>query len=207
MSRQKETFYRIRLFIFTAILLIVSIICLLSNRDCKKVSSEEFSSSEEETEQLTDRFEEPTTEEETEEPTTTNIRAVKLSAEEENMLLKIAMAEAEGEPTEGKALVMLVILNRVADKHFPDTIEEVIFQKSVKANGRVSYQFSPTKPNGRYYTTEPNDDCFKALEMVYEGWDESYGALYFDASKGNKETWHTRTLEFLFIFEGHRFFR
>ena len=44
-------------------------------------------------------------------------------------LAKIAMAEAESEDTEGKALVMLVVLNRVWDDEFPDTIEEVIFQK------------------------------------------------------------------------------
>ena len=44
------------------------------------------------------------------------------------------MAEAESEDTEGKALVMLVVLNRVWDDEFPDTIEEVIFQKG---------QFSP----------------------------------------------------------------
>lgn len=42
------------------------------------------------------------------------------------LLEKIAMAEAESEDTEGKALVMLVVLNRVWDARFPDTIEEVI---------------------------------------------------------------------------------
>ena len=49
-------------------------------------------------------------------------------AEESEMLLRIAMAEAEGESVEGKALVMLVVLNRVWSDKFPDTIEEVIFQ-------------------------------------------------------------------------------
>ena len=66
------------------------------------------------------------------------------------MLMKIAMAEAEGESVEGKALVMLVVLNRVWSDAFPDTIEEVIFQPR---------QFTPAVPGGRYYTTEPDDGC------------------------------------------------
>lgn len=41
---------------------------------------------------------------------------LKWSNKDSNILLKIAMAEAEGEGTEGKALVMRVVLNRVEDK-------------------------------------------------------------------------------------------
>lgn len=51
-------------------------------------------------------------------------------ADEEEILLKVAMAEAEGESTEGKALVMLVVLNRVWSDGFPDSIGEVVFQKN-----------------------------------------------------------------------------
>ena len=60
-------------------------------------------------------------------------------AEDAYLLEKIAMAEAEGEGVEGKALVMLVVLNRVWSDRFPDTIEEVIFQRS--SSGVL--QFSP----------------------------------------------------------------
>lgn len=52
------------------------------------------------------------------------------SAADRELLAKIAMAEAESEPIEGKALVMLVVLNRVQSEDFPDTIEEVIFQEN-----------------------------------------------------------------------------
>lgn len=117
--------------------------------------------------------------------------------DEAEMLMKIAMAEAEGESTEGKALVMMVVLNRVWSDSFPDTIEEVIFQKN---------QFSPVREGGRYYTTEPNEDCKKALEMVMGGWDESQGALYFEAVR-NGDSWHSRNLEFLFQYGGHKFYR
>lgn len=56
------------------------------------------------------------------------IHSMDFDADDAYMLEKIAMAEAESEDTEGKALVMLVVLNRVWDARFPDTIEEVIMQ-------------------------------------------------------------------------------
>jgi len=37
--------------------------------------------------------------------------------------------EARGEPKEGKYAVASVTLNRVASKHYPDTVCEVVFQK------------------------------------------------------------------------------
>lgn len=117
-------------------------------------------------------------------------------AEESYMLMKIAMAEAEGESVEGKALVMLVVLNRVWSDGFPDTIEEVIFQPG---------QFSPVREGGRYYTTEPDEECREALEMVMNGWDESHGALYFESCENS--SWHSENLEFLFQVGNHKFYR
>lgn len=116
------------------------------------------------------------------------------------MLAKIAMAEAEGESIEGKALVMLVVLNRVKSNEFPDTVSEVILQ--CKGD---TYQFTPVK-NGRFDRVEPNEDCWKALEMVELGWDESQGALYFEACT-TKSTWHSRNLTPLFICGGHQFYK
>lgn len=119
-----------------------------------------------------------------------------LNEREKYLLAKIAMAEAEGEDTEGKALVMKVVLNRVSDKQFPDTIEDVIYQPR---------QFSPIG-NGRFDKVEPNDDCYKALEMVNEGkWDESQDALYFE-SRSNS-TWHQDNLEYLFKHGNHYFYK
>lgn len=118
------------------------------------------------------------------------------SGEDSEMLMKIAMAEAEGESVEGKALVMLVVLNRVWSENFPDTIEEVIFQPR---------QFSPVKEGGRYYTAEPDEDCYRALLMVMYGWDESYGALYFESCDGS--SWHSENLDFLYQVGNHKFYK
>lgn len=117
-------------------------------------------------------------------------------AEDAERLMQIAMAEAEGESTAGKALVMLVVLNRVWSDEFPDTIEEVIFQPG---------QFSVTEEGGRYYTTEPDEGCREALYLVNMGWDESQGALYFESCKS--DSWHSRNLEYLFQEGNHRFYR
>lgn len=107
-------------------------------------------------------------------------------ADESYLLAKIAMAEAESESTEGKAMVILVVLNRVFSPEFPDTIEEVIFQDG---------QFSPIK-SGRWDAVEPDTDCWAALDLVYAGWDESEGALYFEA-EWNENTWHKDNLKFI----------
>lgn len=119
------------------------------------------------------------------------------SRNEAYMLSRLAMAEAEGEPLEGKAWVIMVVLNRVESPDFPDTVEEVIFQPE---------QFSSVW-DGRYDAVEPNEDCRLALEMVIEGWDESYGALYFEAVSNDTDTWHSRNLQYIETVGNHDFYR
>ena len=117
-------------------------------------------------------------------------------AEDAYMLAKIAMAEAESEDTKGKALVMLVILNRVWSDEFPDTIEGVIFQDG---------QFSPIS-NGRYDEVEPDTDCYRALQLIQiDGWDESHGATYFESK--SESNWHSEHLTFLFQHGKHYFYK
>lgn len=119
------------------------------------------------------------------------------SAEEDTILLQIAMAEAEGEGVEGKALVMCVVLNRVWSAGFPNSIEAVVFQKN---------QFSPVAPGGRYYTVTPDAECYEALDMIKRGWDESEGATFFEAYY-NSSTWHRDNLQRLFQYGNHIFYK
>ena len=113
------------------------------------------------------------------------------------LLARLAMAEAESEDTESKALVIRTVLNRVEsdNAYFPDTVSEVIFQKDA---------FTPTR-NGRFDKVEPNEDCYAALELIKDGWDESHGALYFERTT-KAETWHSRNLEKLFVHGNHTFY-
>lgn len=119
-------------------------------------------------------------------------------SEEENYLLaKIAMAEAEGCNTQTKALIIMCVLNRVKSNEFPDTIKEVIFQKN---------QFSPID-NGRWDKVEPNKDCYEAVKAVAEAkYDYSGGAIYFESCE-NENNWHSRNLEFLYKSEEMRFYK
>lgn len=117
------------------------------------------------------------------------------SPEDSYLLAKIAMAEAEGEDTEGKALVMLVVLNRVKADGFPDSVEDVIYQ---------ARQFSPVA-SGKFDRVEPDADCWQALSMIeLDGWDESMGATYFESE--SESTWHEEHLEFLFQHGNHYFY-
>lgn len=134
---------------------------------------------------------------ETEAPEQTVIDNLGWVAGDDEILLKISMAEAEGEDAEGKALVMLVVFNRVWSDDFPDNIEAVVFQKN---------QFSPVKDGGRYYTAEPDEDCYAALALIKGGWDESMGALYFESEK-NADNWHSNNLTYLFQHGNHRFYK
>ncbi|MCD7824581.1 MAG: cell wall hydrolase [Clostridiaceae bacterium] len=134
-------------------------------------------------------------EEATQEPYKSKIGSMDWSEEESYLLAKIAMAEAESEDTEGKALVMLVVLNRVWNDEFPDTIEEVIYQ---------SGQFSPIA-NGRFDKVEPDADCWAALDLIMlDKWDESMGATYFESK--SESTWHSEHLKFLFQHGNHYFY-
>lgn len=112
---------------------------------------------------------------------TASVRSTDWDAEESYLLAKLAMAEAESEDTEGKALVICVVINRVWDDRFPNTIEGVIYQDA---------------------------DCWEALEMVQiEHWDGSEGALYFERTPDDESsTWHSRHLEKLFVHGRHTFY-
>lgn len=112
------------------------------------------------------------------------------------LLAKLAMAESEAEPTETKALVILVALNRVHSDDFPDTVEDVIFE---------SGQFTPVW-DGRYDAVEPDAGCWDALDMVLDGWDGSRGALYFREATG-EPCWHNDSLEFLLTSGDTNFYR
>ena len=121
-------------------------------------------------------------------------RSVDLDSEDEDLLAKIAMAEAGCEDVEGKALVILTVMNRVESDEFPDTVSEVLYQEG---------QFSPVGDG--FDMVEPDNECYEALQLVQaEQWDESQGALYFESE--GKSSWHRNNLQFLFQHGNHCFY-
>lgn len=111
----------------------------------------------------------------TQQETTTTGNLQNYTEDELNILYRCIEAEATGEGLMGKILVCNVIMNRINDPRFPDTIKDVIFQK------KPCTQFTCTV-DGRYYsveiTEETKDAVYRAIEL---GEDYSQGALYFQS--------------------------
>ena len=123
--------------------------------------------------------------------------------EDYDTLTRIVEAEAGGEDENGKMLVACVVLNRVADEAFPDSVQEVVFQKSHGVT-----QFTPIS-DGRFYQVKVSEDTKEAVRRVLSGEDISQGALYFVSRKGadpDRMAWFDRHLTFLFAYGGHEFF-
>lgn len=74
------------------------------------------------------------------------------------VLSHIISAEAGNCSEDMMLSVGSVVLNRVADDRFPDSIEEVVFQEG---------QYAPTW-NGTYYD-EPTEDAVEAAKTLLEG--------------------------------------
>lgn len=110
-------------------------------------------------------------------------------------LAKVVHAEAGNQDIIGRALVARVVMNRVESETFPDTIKDVVFQKN---------QFSTTF-DGAFDKAEPTADDWQAVNMVMQGWDDSQGALFFEAKSNS--TWHRKNLKFLFQHQDHYFYK
>ena len=128
---------------------------------------------------------------------------IELTQEDYENLVRIVEAEAGGEDRMGKLLVANVILNRVADKQFPNTVTEVIFQQEEGV-----FQFSPIR-DGRFYNIRVSEETMEAVNAALYGEDPSSGALYFMArayADKEKAAWFDRNLTRLFSYGGHEFF-
>ena len=97
-----------------------------------------------------------------------------------NLLAKLIYGEARGEPYTGQVAVGAVVLNRVKSSSFPNTVAGVIYQ-----NGA----FDVVK-DGQINLT-PNATAKKAAQDALNGWDPSYGAIYYfnPATATNKWIW------------------
>ena len=97
-----------------------------------------------------------------------------------NLLARLIYGEARGESYTGQVAVGAVVLNRVRSSSFPNTISGVIYQKG--AFDAVS--------DGQINLT-PNSTAKKAAQDALNGWDPSYGAIYYfnPATATNKWIW------------------
>lgn len=99
-------------------------------------------------------------------------------------LAKIVYAEAFYDEDEGQQAVANVVLNRVDHPDFPDTIYDVIWQRTGK-----TWQFSPCGDGG--INREPDERAIENARIVLEGKrDLPSDVLYFYMpTNGNRKDW------------------
>lgn len=125
---------------------------------------------------------------------------IRYTDEDYEVLLRIVQAEAGVCDDKGKILVANVIINRVRSKKFPDSVTDVVYQRS---------QFSPVS-NGTINTcriTQQTRDC---VDRALAGEDYSDGALYFmnrSRSASSNVNWFDGHLTYVTSHGGHEFFR
>ena len=97
-----------------------------------------------------------------------------------NLLSRVVYGEARGESYTGQVAVAAVVLNRVKSSSFPNTISGVVYQSG--AFDCVS--------DGQINLT-PNETAKKAAQDALNGWDPTYGAIYYfnPATATNKWIW------------------
>ncbi len=97
-----------------------------------------------------------------------------------NLLALIIHAESRGEPYSGQVAVGAVVLNRVRDSRFPNTIAGVVYQPGAfdaVYDGQINLQ--------------PSTSAYNAARDALNGWDPTYGCIYYwnPATATSKWVW------------------
>lgn len=93
---------------------------------------------------------------------------VGLTKDDINLMAAVVYAESKGEPYDGKVAVASVILNRVINYQFPNTVKGVITQKNA---------FSCVKNGQIPYTNDKA--CYKAVYAAIGGYDPTNSCCFF----------------------------
>ncbi len=98
------------------------------------------------------------------------------------LIARAINGEARGEPYEGQVAVGAVILNRVKDPNFPNTIAGVIYQSgafTAVSDGQINQPIAE------------GSTVVKAAQDALNGWDPTGGAIYYfnPATATNKWIW------------------
>lgn len=90
------------------------------------------------------------------------------SSNDLNLLSKVVYSEARGEPYVGQVAVAAIVLNRVSHSSFPNSVAGVVYQSG--AFDAVS--------DGQINLT-PDSTARKAAQDAINGWDPTYGCIYY----------------------------
>jgi len=106
--------------------------------------------------------------------TSTNV-----SSADKDLLARLVQAEASGEPYAGKVAVAVVVLNRVDNSTFPNSIHDVIYQ---------SGQFSPVS-NGEINKAADSESVRAVNEALTLNRSQGAGSLFFYNPKTSTSHW------------------
>lgn len=90
------------------------------------------------------------------------------TSSEVNLLAHLVHGEARGEPYLGKVAVAAVVINRARDSRFPKTIAGVIYQPGAfdaVSDGQINL--------------DPDTGSYNAARDALNGWDPTYGCIYY----------------------------
>ena len=98
------------------------------------------------------------------------------------LMARAINGEARGEPYEGQVAVGAVILNRVKDSRFPNSISGVIYQSgafTAVSDGQINAAISE------------GSTVYKAAQDAMNGWDPTGGCVYYfnPSTATNKWIW------------------
>ena len=95
-----------------------------------------------------------------------------------DLLAHLIYGEARGESYTGQVAVGAVVMNRIKSSSFPNTMSGVIYQR---------YAFTAVD-DGQINLT-PNDTARRAAQDAMNGWDPTYGAIYYYNPRTATSSW------------------
>ena len=104
--------------------------------------------------------------------------SVSTNSNDLNLLARVIYGEARGEPYTGQVAIGAVVLNRVRNSSFPNTIAGVVYQSGA-FDAVLDGQINLT----------PNSTAKKAAQDALNGWDPTYGAIYYFNPKTATNKW------------------
>lgn len=104
------------------------------------------------------------------------------NASDIQLMARAINGEARGEPYEGQVAVGAVILNRVKNSQFPNTVAGVIYQSGA---------FTAVSDGQINVPIEENSSVYKAARDAMNGWDPTGGCIYYfnPSTATNKWIW------------------
>lgn len=125
--------------------------------------------------------------------------ATHFSADELYWLPHIAYVEALEEPLAGIMGVVSVVLNRVKDDDFPDTIFEVLY------DSRTTVQFTPAATGSMH--GKPTELYYIAAYLVLEGYNTVGESIYFVNPENNGNYWFRENRTYVTTIGDHEFYK